>query len=66
MKTDPDEPKDWIGPKCVRCDQPPIAYWPAYDPLNSPQPYCQKHLDEARATIPVNTPEYKKLGGWID
>lgn len=55
-----------VFPKCKvdGCDEAPVVYWPAYEPDMSPEPYCQKHYEEAKKDFAPKRPEFLKMSDY--
>ena len=36
---------------CITCEKQAVAFWPVIDPDIPQNPYCRKHLDEAKNRV---------------
>ena len=43
------------------CDSKVVAWFPAFDRNVAPEPYCQRHLDIARATMVLEGPHFVNM-----
>ena len=39
--------------KCVRCDAPAVAFFPAFDPDIPSYPYCRRCLDDIKLKLMI-------------
>ncbi len=49
---------------CSLCDSYARYWYPAYDKVHAPEPYCEEHFEQARKTIQLEGVPFLKLAGY--